>query len=165
MPKIYALYNPITNLPFYVGATRGPLSYRLSGHVSSNPNRKKSNCISVIRRKYITGIIQNGSYPKIKLLETCPERIVNDRERHYYNLYKRKGINLLQHPSFFVSGGSTDLTRVLYEFVIRMPPELGEEIKMIAKNNRRKINDELLIAVERHAAKNKLKWEHIAYMH
>lgn len=44
-----------------------------------------------------------------------------------------------------------------YEFVIRMPPELGEEIKMIAKNNRRKINDELLIAVERHAAKNKVK--------
>jgi len=44
-----------------------------------------------------------------------------------------------------------------YEFVIRMPSELGASIKKIAKNNRRKINDELLIAVEHHAAKNKLK--------
>ena len=44
-----------------------------------------------------------------------------------------------------------------YEFVIRMPPELGQTIKKIAKNNRRKINDELLIAVEHHAAKNKCK--------
>lgn len=42
-----------------------------------------------------------------------------------------------------------------YEFVIRMPTELGQAIKKIAKTNRRKINDELLIAVERHAAKHK----------
>lgn len=41
-----------------------------------------------------------------------------------------------------------------YEFVIRMPPELGVTLKKIAKNNRRKINDELLIALEHHAAKN-----------
>jgi len=44
-----------------------------------------------------------------------------------------------------------------YEFVIRMPAELGDTIKKIAKNNRRKINDELLIAVERHATKNKAR--------
>lgn len=44
-----------------------------------------------------------------------------------------------------------------YEFVLRMPPDLGQIIKSIAKKNRRKINDELLIAVEHHAAKNKIK--------
>lgn len=44
-----------------------------------------------------------------------------------------------------------------YEYVLRMPVELGATIKKIAKTNRRKINDELLIAVEHHAAKNKAK--------
>jgi hypothetical protein len=44
-----------------------------------------------------------------------------------------------------------------YEFVLRMPADLGKVIKEIAKTNRRKINDELLIAVERHVAKNKSK--------
>jgi len=44
-----------------------------------------------------------------------------------------------------------------YEFVLRMPPELGKSIRDIAKKNRRKINDELLMAVEHHAAKNKSK--------
>jgi hypothetical protein len=44
-----------------------------------------------------------------------------------------------------------------YEFVLRMPMELGNDIKKIAKINRRKITDELLIAVERHAAKNKAR--------
>lgn len=48
-------------------------------------------------------------------------------------------------------------TKKRYEYVLRMPNEIGVKIKNMAKINRRKINDELLIAVENHVSKNKIK--------
>lgn len=42
-----------------------------------------------------------------------------------------------------------------YSYVLRMPDELGSYIKKLAKENRRKIGEEFLIAIEEYAHKNK----------
>ena len=97
---IYALIDPRTNLPFYVGATKQPLSSRLNNHVSD------SRCMGggkvyMSRSNFITEILASKSSPQIKLLRETTSEFADHYECFYYRKFIKKGLTLLQSGDKF----------------------------------------------------------------
>lgn len=61
MHYVYALIDPITNKPKYVGVTKHTLSFRLKSHMQAKDNGMKAHWIKKLKSK--------GLKPKIILLE------------------------------------------------------------------------------------------------
>jgi hypothetical protein len=95
--NIYALVNPITNMVFYVGATKFPIIYRLKQHCYNNYPRASKEGILGKRIKFIEGIQKNGVQPQIKLLIECSRDKASEFEKYYYDYYSTAGYVLLQN--------------------------------------------------------------------
>jgi len=91
MITIYCLVNPITDIPFYVGATSRPIHIRLREHLISYPNS------DFPRYQLITCLI-NGGYPPrlITLIKTDCEAAAIFYERFFYRLFINYGYRMLQ---------------------------------------------------------------------
>lgn len=107
--KIYALINPISRKPFYVGATVHNLNKRLSGHLSEVKNKKltldyklpKQVMIGNIRfhrQSTILYILSKGRSVGIRLLREVPLKDAGFFERYYYQLFTDQGIIIFQSP-------------------------------------------------------------------
>ena len=97
MVTIYALINPFTGDPFYVGKTES-IKYRLSMH-SSDFMRRSSNKIksyTMQRDNIIKGIREAGL--KLNCIEIliCSKKAAPKCEQHIYNLLTSNGFTLLQ---------------------------------------------------------------------
>lgn len=87
--KIYYLLNPITNKPFYIGATKGELRTRLLGHMNCTMNKNKTTIIKSIRA--------SGLKPSIHLIEEVDVSIAGQKEIFYCNLFSNLGFDLCNH--------------------------------------------------------------------
>lgn len=96
MINIYCLVNPLTNKPFYVGATKGTLHGRLSGHI----HESKTFIPKHWDRKHtlINEIIVCGSKPQIKLLFITPIYSAEYYELFFFHVLINQGFELLQSP-------------------------------------------------------------------
>ncbi len=82
---IYALYCPITKIPFYIGKSYTPIS-RLIAHVN-NPQ---------VLTGYITKeLAEHGYIPKMEILEECTENNGFFWETFYINLFMSWNFTLL----------------------------------------------------------------------
>lgn len=102
MTIIYALINPITECPFYVGSTRRTLKERLYEHIRENKEILfKNKSIRRLKQNIIIELLDKGIEPSIKRLI-----IVNDEYAHVfeylvYKHYKSIGFVLLQSEKDF----------------------------------------------------------------
>jgi GIY-YIG catalytic domain len=76
---IYALIDPRTKLPFYVGKTNKP-QIRLKGHRSGRGTTPTA--------KFIREIRAAGYRPDMKVLELCDEKYWQDREAYWIERYQ-----------------------------------------------------------------------------
>lgn len=98
MITIYCLVNPITNRPFYVGATKSNLSARLSAHINES---KAILPIYWNRKNYLINyIISLNKRPIITPLHKCALFEVDHYEQLFYNVLTQQGFKLLQENSF-----------------------------------------------------------------
>ncbi len=97
MVTIYALINPFTNLPFYVGRT-DQLDSRVLNHSSDFMRRtsKRLKSYTVERDNVIKQIReQNLKLEAIKLI-VCPVNCASKCEQYICNLLRNNGYALLQ---------------------------------------------------------------------
>lgn len=94
LTNIYALCEPGSQTPRYIGQTTFPLGHRLSNHVASAKRGKSSNGLST----WVNGLVYNGQRPVIVLLEECaPDEADNTEtrlgisQRAIINACKREG--------------------------------------------------------------------------
>lgn len=91
MIAIYCLVNPITDIPFYVGATSRPVHVRLKEHSISYPNS------DFPRYQLITCLINGGHPPRlVVLIEIDSEAGAIFYERFFYALFINYGYRMLQ---------------------------------------------------------------------
>ena len=88
MKRIYAIINPITGDPVYIGQTVKTLGGRLSNHLSAS-KEGKSNI-----QKWVKTITSNGGKPGIILIDEVVDNEGDFWESHYIWLYKSWGYNL-----------------------------------------------------------------------
>lgn len=106
MYKIYVLINPLTRLPFYVGATKNSLNSRLNNHIRDAKDVLQAT-ISLKKIMYKRALLINelciiGKPPIVELITTFDDNTAIDKmESHYYNFYTNSGITLLQSPYIF----------------------------------------------------------------
>lgn len=98
MINIYCLINPINNKPFYVGATKGRLSYRLYCHVKESANPLYNHTMKAI---VINEIIDRGYKVKIDLLLSCHLTASDFYEKFFYDMLLMQGYSLVNYPSQF----------------------------------------------------------------
>ena len=85
--KIYALINPITNLPFYIGKTVGSLTQRLRAHINDREGNR-------VKRKIIADLKEKNVLPTIVSLEEMVCKNEDEeikalmREEYWINFYK-----------------------------------------------------------------------------
>src|ERR1700744_1520895 len=83
---VYALFDPKTDIAFYVGSTRADLADRLRGHIGDKTNVKK--------KAKIAAIIKAGRRPGIKELERSNEDDVHLCERRWIGHFLAEGVAL-----------------------------------------------------------------------
>lgn len=110
MIQIYCLTNPITQLPFYVGATKSPLLVRLNQHITyALKNKKWLNCDPIefkfFPHKAKTALIvllsNSNLKPGIISLQECSLINVDHYEQFYYDMFKKQGIRIFQEERRF----------------------------------------------------------------
>lgn len=84
MIKIYALFNPVTETYFYVGATGLDLNKRLNGHMSSTDKNKDKVAI-------ISSILKENKRPEIILLEEVDISVSTEREAYWMDKMIKSG--------------------------------------------------------------------------
>jgi hypothetical protein len=104
MIKIYCLVNPITNKPFYVGATKVALKTRLYAHIHEAKTfriNKYSPQLSCKKHFLIKGLIESNSPPVIDLLYISPLLAIEYYETFFYKMLINQGFELFNSPSQF----------------------------------------------------------------
>jgi hypothetical protein len=94
--NIYGLVNPLSKKIFYVGATNNKLKSRLSGHIVAAKNYDRDGGHCKKRMEFILKLLNKGVKPKIILLKAVGIDEAGFYERHYYNVLRSLGCNLLQ---------------------------------------------------------------------
>lgn len=89
MVSIYALINPITNLVFYVGASKN-VNSRYKAHIASPSDKCSAKYLE------IQNILEEGEKPELLILETCNLEDASFNENFYINLFKSYGFELKQ---------------------------------------------------------------------
>ena len=102
MIKIYALYNPINNTPFYVGATAMDLDKRLSRHTGHYNIINNGYSVAAARAELIREIKSSGMKPEIRLLAEVPLCEADLNEKYFYELFRSDGFDLLQSKHHFI---------------------------------------------------------------
>jgi hypothetical protein len=156
---IYALVDPRNDTPFYVGATRYDLKNRLHWHLNFVPAGKRGKSVADGKVKLIKDLLKENKMPLIEVLANTTIEKVDFLEKFYYEKLTSEGFVLYQHSSFFNSSGTKERHDGTYRISLKLDPSLEEPLKELAKRNGRTINDEIVIAVERHIRiqKSKLK--------
>lgn len=87
--RVYALLDPATRFPRYVGQTAEPLGVRLKQHVTKHQKTKKS--------LWIQSLVDAGEWPLIVLLEefTSERRHAYERETYWVTRFRAEGCLLL----------------------------------------------------------------------
>ncbi len=91
LTNIYALCEPGSQTPRYIGQTTFPLGHRLSNHVASAKRGKSSNGLST----WVNGLVYNGQRPVIVLLEECAPDEADNTETAWIALCQQQGCDLL----------------------------------------------------------------------
>lgn len=94
---VYALIDPDTGIPHYVGAT-ADLEQRVRIHRSSIANATNPSL-----RDWLAGLREHGKRPAVQVLETCDERSSNQREREWIQHFLDEGyplLNRLYNPRY-----------------------------------------------------------------
>lgn len=81
---IYALVDPRTGAPRYIGATQNPED-RLASHIYEARNGPPSNR----KEEWICGLTQSGGEPEMRVLERVPEEHRRSREREVIRLFSK----------------------------------------------------------------------------
>jgi hypothetical protein len=89
MIKIYALTDPITNEPQYIGKTINELNFRLRKHIETSLRYRKS-----IKDCWIVSLNKKCLKPNIELIDIVPQGEWKFWEKHYICLYKSWGFCL-----------------------------------------------------------------------
>lgn len=95
---IYALINPLTGDPFYVGSTQIRLDYRLDMHIRDirTDSGKHGTKQYADKSKLMQQIIDEGEVPELLPLLKCSRKAARKCEKHIYNLLLSHGFTLLQ---------------------------------------------------------------------
>jgi hypothetical protein len=104
MMQIYCLVNPITNQPFYVGATKVILKNRLSAHIHEALTFRLNKYVPQIsqnKHAIIKELTESNLKPKIDLLFISPLPAVEYYEAFFYDMLKKQGFTLFNSPSHF----------------------------------------------------------------
>lgn len=88
---IYALCDPDTNHVFYVGQTENTLRARAQQHITATRFGYERNAV---KREWIASLISANKEPIWVVLELCPHRYKNDREKWWINHYIGLGAKL-----------------------------------------------------------------------
>jgi DNA-binding CsgD family transcriptional regulator len=99
MTTIYALLNPVTNSPFYIGSTSRPITKRLNEHIWENISQSYRG-VQEAKKQMILRIIKSGRLPIIKKVAVCSDDNAHKVERAMYEKFKKEGCLLLQKNSF-----------------------------------------------------------------
>jgi hypothetical protein len=93
MVKIYALVDPVTDLPHYVGRTVVPLSKRLGYHMSETACMLRGTTPAKLPRKdkWIYALRQSGKKPRIHLLSLTTQARAAEREGYWMIRLRREG--------------------------------------------------------------------------
>ena len=91
LTNIYALCEPGSQTPRYIGQTTFPLGHRLSNHIASAKRGKSSNGLST----WVNGLVYNGQRPVIVLLEECAPDEADNTETAWIALCQQQGCDLL----------------------------------------------------------------------
>lgn len=137
MHKVYALIHPLTNEPFYVGATTTELKYRLSEHISAAKKCLKSDG-SLYQEKadLIKSMLAIGRKPEIRLLSTEISENVNRAERDAFLRLSSEGFKLLQSDGRFSSLKGEYLLPKMKKIVnFSAPKPIKDQIYKLAKEN------------------------------
>lgn len=102
MIHIYCLINPITNTPFYVGATAKELKIRLWGHYGEVNATHSSNSLHSKRALIFNAARIAGLKIEIKHLDTVHISQANEMEAYYYNKFVTEGHFLIQSTARFI---------------------------------------------------------------
>lgn len=94
MVKIYCLINPVTGHPFYVGATSGYLSDRLSGHISARHQTWVCKHNQIMEDMFELGI-----KPEIVLLDEVGVSEASFHEDFYMRLLSFYGFSVNKRKS------------------------------------------------------------------
>jgi len=121
---IYALIDPRTGRPFYVGKTNN-IKVRLKSHRTGRGNTR---CAF-----YIRGIRSEGLRPEIKILETCSDLEWEEKEREWISKMNQKYdiVNCSDggQPGRFISHSLLTKERLRRKFIGRpIPQEQREQI-------------------------------------
>jgi hypothetical protein len=122
MIKIYAIINPMTGDPVYVGQTVKTLGRRLSNHLLSA--KTKNTAIHV----WIKSILDNGGKPGIKLIKEVDNKEGDYWESYYISLYNSQGFSLYNN----FSGGKLN-QKVIKDFDRNITTEV--QIVILDENN------------------------------
>jgi hypothetical protein len=87
---IYALLDPLTFLPCYIGRTASSLVKRLSQHLADSKLRNNTPLASWLR-----GLVATGQRPFIALLESVPEAQWRQAERNWIAFLRAEGAALV----------------------------------------------------------------------
>jgi hypothetical protein len=99
---IYCLTDSVTNLPFYVGATKHPLYIRLIGHKNDfGCNRRDKNSPFQLRANKYRELIAIGATVNITPLFVVAAPNVDFCEKWFYWHFRFQGHILLQHEHGF----------------------------------------------------------------
>lgn len=102
--KIYALVDPETNEPFYVGSTKGELEIRLRYHVweaRAMPETRKGEQSTKDKKNKIKSILSKNKNVSIICLYKCSQSDSRHFEQYFYELFKNGGLELLQSNNRF----------------------------------------------------------------
>ena len=91
MTRIYALCDPNSNSPRYVGKTSCSLKQRFSGHLTNAKGDKKNENLA----NWINELLSNGQLPSIVLLEECAPKDTSKVEAAWIVSYRQQGYQLL----------------------------------------------------------------------
>lgn len=100
MVKIYALVNPVTGDPFYVGATCGSLKSRLRKHVLDSYYCSGQDLVWR-RNELIRKILSSKLIPEIIYLFSCKRSLVPEIEKCTHLLFSIAGFEMLQCDNMF----------------------------------------------------------------
>ena len=113
MVKIYCLLDPFSGLPFYVGATRNKLEFRLNSHVAGRKVIQYVPGKTTDRHNLIKSIVERGEMPLISCLLVVPTSLTDIFEHYCYLFLTSQGIDLLQSNCRFTYQGHYDKRKTL----------------------------------------------------
>jgi len=89
---IYALIDPIRNVPFYIGQSCDPFRREIE-HTMGN------NFAPEAKDEYIARLVKLGHFPYMEIIERCSPADAHWRERHWINWYSIVGCPLTNGES------------------------------------------------------------------